>query len=1189
MEDSSQKRMSAIPRLSKLPRPPSGIPKPAPTATLPVPRPTSTSTVRPKPSRESLGGELRNPRLRPSLSNNQLRSSIGGPGDLRNPRLRPAISREHLNPASRRTSLAARPPPHSISPRPSLGRPPSTPEKDHDIDEQSTTPPFDPPGGALAQEADGHIFRRQLTLTRRPSEVFVASPFQSPGQVRIPDNADQLDLPVMPSADDDSDLLPSFDAFKSRSSKPRPSLSERTIETLAQIPSSPALGKKSSLFFDHGRPSSRTDGRPRSRADSTGSRPGSSYTSDGSVRLPSRSGSRPGSSSGQQDAGISNFRASINSYKNPLATIQGTPQRRVSGIQANKMPKALAPGSRTSFASSSKLPSRSDGRSPSPVKQTMSPQKVRPKTVAARPVKPKGSVNGLFKKPSLPAIDRSAAHNNEASSGKSWDGSIPPPTLSTPSKPGARATLSASGESSTPDSSRKSSAALRDQIAKAKAARRAEIQRASAPQPQEEQETPIIPVDDGFDFGMNYVDPFNQSKGESPKKKVLQQRVNAARTSGRLNIAALNLKEIPVEVMKMYDLENIGAHDGSWAESVDLTRFIAADNEFEELDEFIFPDTNPSSFNDDQANQGNIFGGLETLDLHGNLLTGVPLGLRRLNYLTSLNLSNNRLTNNSLDTIAQVGSLRDLKLANNLFFGPLNSNLSNITELEILDVHGNNISALPRDIENMTHLRILNLSENSFESLPFDTLATLPLTELNLRKNKLKGTLIEEPIATLPQLQTLDVSSNQLTRLVPLGSGIELPNLHSLSLSMNRLQGLPDMTSWASLLTLTVDENSISSIPNSFTSLEKLRHADFSSNDIRVVPPEISRMESLSMIRLSGNPLRDKKFLSITTDDLKGILAGRLEPPPPYQEPAGSVGILDILGDAKVPEVSNRRALSSALPAEGLPHEEDDSRSDDDFTTPPQSPSRSRSHTVSSRRSRSHTGSNQSWPVKPGGVLDRSRTESSSLHPVVCSEVAAEHKIRDVFLQHNLFAIFPNSLGFFAATLTTLSLSHNQLVGETYLTEELELPALKELNLSSNHITGLSPLTKFLKAMKLEKMDISINRLNALPTNLKESFPSLNVLLVANNHIVDLEPEMIKGLKIVDASSNDIAHLNPRIGLLGGPGGLERLDVTGNRFRIPRWNVLERGTEATLRWLRGRVPVAEMAAWKGDDEEPEMD
>lgn len=486
----------------------------------------------------------------------------------------------------------------------------------------------------------------------------------------------------------------------------------------------------------------------------------------------------------------------------------------------------------------------------------------------------------------------------------------------------------------------------------------------------------------------------------------------------------------------------------------------------------------------------------------------------------------------------------------------------------------------------MSRLRILNLGENSFESLPFDEIANMSLTELIIRKNKLSGTLIEEPIESLPQLQNLDASSNQLQRLVPLGSSIELPVIHSLSLSMNRLQGLPDMTSWTSLLTLTVDENSISGIPNSFVALDKLRHADFSSNDIRVVPPEISRMEHLSMLRLSGNPLRDKKFLSMTTDGLKEALASRLEPPPPYQDPPAKVGIMDILGDAKAAD--DQKPFIFTDSAADIHPDDQDYRSDDDFATPPQSPSRSRSHTVSSRRSRSHTLSNQTWPVKPGGTLDRSKTESSSLHPVLCSKVAAEHQIRQVFLQNNLLATLPNSLSFFAETLTTLLLSHNQLVGETYLTEDLKLPALRELNLSSNHITGLGALVQFLHAPKLEKIDISLNRLNSLPTDLKEAFPSLGVLIAANNHIVDLEPDMIKGLKIVDASSNDIAYLNPRIGLLGGPGGLEKLDVTGNRFRVPRWNVLERGTDATLRWLRGRVPVAEMAAWKGDDEEPEL-
>lgn len=522
-------------------------------------------------------------------------------------------------------------------------------------------------------------------------------------------------------------------------------------------------------------------------------------------------------------------------------------------------------------------------------------------------------------------------------------------------------------------------------------------------------------------------------------------------------------------------------------------------------------------------------------------------------------------------------ALRDLKLANNLLFGPLNPKIAKLDSLEILDVHANNISALPHNIENMKRLRILMLHENSFESVSFDALAKLPLTELNLKKNKLRGTLIEEPIASLPELQTLDASLNQLTRIVPLGASIELPVLHALSLSMNRLQGLPDMTTWTSLLMLTVENNSISSIPNSFLGLEKLRHADFSSNDIRVVPPEVSRMGNLSMLRLSGNPLRDKKFISITTDEVKTILAGRLEPPPPYQEPNGRDGrITETLGQAlpiDIKQAANR---------------DDDSRSsfEDDFTTPPtsafQSPSRTRTHTISSSRSRSQTLSNETWPVKAGGLLDRSATDSSSLHPVVCSRVAAAHQVRQVQLHHNLFSSFPNSLSFFAASLRVLSLAHCQLVGETYLTEDLELPALKELNLASNRITSLSSLTKYLHSPELEKIDVSLNRINALPSDLKQSFPNMGVLLASGNHLIELDPETIRGLKIVEAANNDITHLNPRIGLLGGTGGLHRLEIMGNRFRVPRYNVLERGTEATLRWLRGRVPIAEMTAWRGE-------
>jgi len=219
--------------------------------------------------------------------------------------------------------------------------------------------------------------------------------------------------------------------------------------------------------------------------------------------------------------------------------------------------------------------------------------------------------------------------------------------------------------------------------------------------------------------------------------------------------------------------------------------------------------------------------------------------------------------------------------------------------------------------------------------------------------------------------------------------------------------------------------------------------------------------------------------------------------------------------------------------------------------------------------------------------LDRSGTDSSSLHPVVCSKIAANHKIKEVQLRQNLFTNIPDSLSFFAETLTTLSMAKNQLLGEEYLAQDMELPALKELSLSDNKMTSLAPLMSHLRAPNLVKLDVSLNRISTLPSgSLRDVFPKLEILLIANNHLDDLNPDAIAGLRVVDANNNDIAHLNARLGLLK----LETLQVTGNRFRVPKWNVLDRGTDATLRWLRTRVPLAEVNEWRaqgGHDSEEE--
>lgn len=168
----------------------------------------------------------------------------------------------------------------------------------------------------------------------------------------------------------------------------------------------------------------------------------------------------------------------------------------------------------------------------------------------------------------------------------------------------------------------KSSAGFRAQIAKAKAAHRAAGQGRSSG-------SPLTTEFEACE------DPFNQGpQGQS----ALAQRIDGARRDGRLNITALDLKKIPEEVLQMYDAEAMEASTVAWSETIDLVRLNAADNSIEELPDDIFPDMTPEELSTQNDAKGNQFGGLESLDLHGNLLADMPLGLRRLGRLTKLDL-----------------------------------------------------------------------------------------------------------------------------------------------------------------------------------------------------------------------------------------------------------------------------------------------------------------------------------------------------------------------------------------------------------------------------------------------------------------------------------------------------------------------------------------------------------------------
>jgi Leucine-rich repeat (LRR) protein len=430
----------------------------------------------------------------------------------------------------------------------------------------------------------------------------------------------------------------------------------------------------------------------------------------------------------------------------------------------------------------------------------------------------------------------------------------------------------------------KSSAALREQIRKAKAERRSMGKQNEGPASDEF----AVP---GFDPN-KHADPFNQ--GPKDNRSVMTRRVDAARREGRLNIAAMGLKEIPEEVLKMYDFEFNKDSTIAWAETVDLARFIAADNEIETISDEAFPDTDPDSLGQDDDNKGSQFGGIEVLDLHGNVLFDVPLGLRRLQNLTSLNLvswlhstverissdmpqSRNRLMNDALETIAQITSLRELKIADNLLTGELTF-IEQLQNLEVLEVQDNKLSALPDELRDLVKLRVLNVSNNNLMDLPMTELSQLPLVELLASKNKLTGALFTAAGTTMPRLQNLDVSINSLTTLYDGTAGPELPCLHTLNISFNSITALPTLSTWEALATIYAEDNKITALPAGFAESTSLRHVNFTGNDFSKLDERIAFMDGLEVFKIAANPLRERKFLTMRTEDLKRDLRARIGP-----------------------------------------------------------------------------------------------------------------------------------------------------------------------------------------------------------------------------------------------------------------------------------------------------------------------
>lgn len=131
---------------------------------------------------------------------------------------------------------------------------------------------------------------------------------------------------------------------------------------------------------------------------------------------------------------------------------------------------------------------------------------------------------------------------------------------------------------------------------------------------------------------------------------------------------------------------------------------------------------------------------------------------------------------------------------------------------------------------------------------------------------------------------------------------------------------------------------------------------------------------------------------------------------------------------------------------------------------------------------------------------------------------------------------------------------------------------LQFINISNNKLSSLPNEINLLT--NLREICLNCNKFDAIPTCLF-ACEKLETLLISDNQIKEIDVEglgRLTKLTILDLGNNNIATVPPELGNLRN---IRSLTLDGNAFRVPRPQVLVKGTESIMAYLRDRIPRAQ--------------